>query len=133
MKFNIVGVIKKIHNTNSFISLFNRFFPLAGFILFLLFSCGFLYSIITPTMGFYPTSSGYSLIIPSMDYQTTIEFVVVFVFIFLASFSLMLISYGSRISMDIKFFSMITSISIILFIFSLTLLQYLLAIKIGWI
>ncbi|NHV11956.1 MAG: hypothetical protein HA488_01965 [Candidatus Verstraetearchaeota archaeon] len=106
-------------------------FPFICLFLFVLFLSGFTSTLLSPTIGLFPTSSGYSFIIPQMDYQTVVEFVMVFFLVSLSSLGVILMLYGSRISVDKRFSNVVILSGAFLFLLMIILLQYLLSIKLG--
>ncbi|HDO20295.1 MAG: hypothetical protein NDF53_01240 [archaeon GB-1867-097] len=123
-------ILSKLH---SLTSLLKNFFPIIGVILFILFAGGSIYSMVEPSIWAYPMGSRFTFIMPFLDYQTIVESVVVLILLLGGTLGLFLTERGSRISSDPKYASIILGIGVALFIFSFILLQYLLAIKIGWI
>jgi hypothetical protein len=106
-------------------------FPFICLLLFVLFLSGFTSTLLSPTIGLFPTSSGYSFIIPQMDYQTVVEFVMVFFLVSLSSLGVILMLYGSRISVDKRFSNVVILGGAFIFVLMIILLQYLLSIKLG--
>lgn len=109
----------------------SEFFPLLCLIVFTLFLSGFNSTLLSPITGVFPTSFGYSFIVPYMDYQTVVEFIVVFLIILLSSSGLVLILHGSRISIDKRFSNIVSYGGVLLFILMSLILQYIFNIKFG--
>ncbi|MEM1549388.1 MAG: hypothetical protein QW352_02430 [Candidatus Methanomethylicia archaeon] len=107
----------------------SEFFPLLCLLVFTLFLSGFNLTLLSPITGLFPTSFGYSFIIPYMDYQTVVEFIVVFLLILLSSVGLILILHGSRISIDRRFSNIVSYGGVLLFILMSLILQYIFNIK----
>lgn len=129
--FNAIKNFKRFFTFSRITFFINELFPPICFILFLLFLSSFTSILTSPITGLFPTSFGYSFIIPSMDYQTVVEFIAVFLLILLSSLGLILISYGSRISVDKHFSKAVSYGGLILFILMTIILQYLFHIKTG--
>jgi len=106
-------------------------FPYICIFLFTLFLSGFTFTLLSPTLGLFPTSTGYSFIIPQMDYQTVVEFIMIFFLISLSSIGVILMLHGSKIFVDKKFSNVIILSGALLFALVIILLQYLLSIKLG--
>jgi len=106
-------------------------FPYICIFLFTLFLSGFTFTLLSPTLGLFPTSTGYSFIIPQMDYQTVVEFIMIFFLISLSSIGVILMLHGSKIFVDKTFSNVIILSGALLFALVIVLLQYLLSIKLG--
>jgi len=125
--------LKQLTLFTKLVSFIRQTLPIISVLLFILFTSGFTYSLVESPIWFYPVGSSLSFVMPYLDFQTVIEFIVVLISILGGLIGLSLIMRGNKVMYGSKYANMLLLIGSFLFVISFLFLQYLLAVKLGWI